>query len=193
MSISFNKAYSSPHGFNYLRESLASGQTAGDSISTKRCHAWLRQHYGAKGAFLTPSCTAALEMCALLMDIQPGDEIIVPSFTFVSTASAFASFGALLVFADIREDTLSLDERLLPALITSRTKAVVTVHYAGISHDPMQMMSVCDAHGVPLIEDSAHALGGSFNGRPLGSFGKLSTLSFHESKTYPVAKAVPCW
>lgn len=184
MSIPFNKAYSTPHEFDYLRESLASGQTAGDSKFTKRCHAWFREHFGIPGAFMTPSCTAALEMSALLLNIKPGDEVIVPSFTFVSTASAFALFGARLVFGDVREDTLSLDERLLPQLITPKTKAVVTVHYAGISHDPNNMLKVCEAHGLPLVEDNAHSLGGSFGGRPLGTFGKLATLSFHESKNF---------
>ena len=182
--IPFNRAWSTPREIDYLRESLATGETAGDSIFTRRCRDWLEQHYGCARAFLTPSCTAALEMCALLLRIQPGDEVIVPSFTFVSTASAFALFGARLVFADVREETLSLDVDQVAGLITPRTKAVVVVHYAGIADDPSPLVELCRQKNVPLVEDNAHALGASFRDRKLGTFGALAALSFHESKNF---------
>lgn len=182
--IPFNKAWSSKSELDYLRESLASGQTAGDSAFTKRTSAWLSAHLCGPRTFLTPSCTSALEMCALLADIKPGDEVIVPSFTFVTSASAFALFGAHIVFADIRPDTLSLDEEHVRRLISPRTRAVVNVHYAGISPDPAPLAALCASRGIMLIEDAAHALGASFNGKPLGTFGHLSTFSFHESKNF---------
>jgi dTDP-4-amino-4,6-dideoxygalactose transaminase len=182
--IPFNKAWSAKSELTYLSESLASGQTAGDSTFTKRTSAWLSAHLGGPRTFLTPSCTSALEMCALLADIKPGDEVIVPSFTFVTSASAFALFGARIIFADIRPDTLTLDEEQVRQLITPRSRAVVTVHYAGIAPDPAPLAALCAELGVMLIEDAAHALGASFDGKPLGTFGSLSTFSFHESKNF---------
>lgn len=184
MTVPFSRAWSAPHELDYLRESLASGQTAGDSVFTKRCHHWLEAHFAGAKAFLTPSCTAALEMCALLLRLQPGDEVIVPSFTFVTSASAFALFGATIIFADVRPDTLTLDVSQLPRLVSARTRAIVMVHYAGISDDPMPLVEFCAARNLMLIEDNAHALGGSFNGRKLGTYGALATLSFHESKNF---------
>ena len=182
--IPFSRAWSAPHELDYLREALAGGQTAGDAMFTQRCHRWLEQRIGCERAFLTPSCTAALELAALLLRIHPGDEVIVPSFTFVSTASAFALFGARLVFADISPDTLTLDMRQVEQLITPRTKAVVFVAYAGITPDPTPMVAMCRERGVAFVEDAAHSLMAKFNGRPLGSFGCLGTLSFHESKNF---------
>lgn len=184
MTVTFSRAWSAPRELDYLRESLATGQTAGDSVFTKRCHQWLQHHYGCERAFLTPSCTAALEMCALLLKLEPGDEIIVPSFTFVTSASAFALFGAKIIFGDVRADTLTLDLDQLPQLVTAKTRAIVMVHYSGISHDPMPLVEFCRERNIMLIEDNAHALGGSFNGRKLGTFGALATLSFHESKNF---------
>ena len=182
--IPFSRAWSAPHELDYLREALAGGQTAGDAVFTQRCHRWLEQHIGCQRAFLTPSCTAALEMAALLLRIQPGDEVIVPSFTFVSTASAFALFGARLIFADITPDTLTLDMAQVESLITPRTKAVIFVAYAGITPDPAPMVALCRERGVAFVEDAAHALMAKFNGRPVGSFGCMATLSFHESKNF---------
>lgn len=182
MNVAFNKSWCAPGEMRLLREALYSGQTAGDGPFTRRCHEWLAQQFPGSRPFLTPSCTAALEMCALLLEIRPGDEVIVPSYTFVTTASAFALFGARIIFADISPETLCLDPARLPELVTPRTRAVVTVHYAGISQDPQPLADWCDSRGLPLVEDNAHALGASFRGRPLGSWGRLATLSFHESK-----------
>lgn len=180
----FNRAWTAPRALDYVRESLASGQTAGDGVFTRSCQEWLRCRHGCAAALLTPSCTAALEMAALLAEAGPGTEVIVPSFTFVSTASAFALFGARLVFADIRADTLTLDEGQVQALATPRTRAVATVHYAGAGPDPAGLAAWCRERGIVLVEDAAHALGGSFGGRPFGAFGDLATLSFHESKNF---------
>lgn len=182
MNIPFNKSWCAPGELRLIRDALYSGQTAGDGPFTRRCHEWLGERFPGSRPFLTPSCTAALEMCALLLEIRPGDEVIVPSYTFVTTASAFALFGARIIFADISPETLCLDPAQLPGLVTPRTRAVVTVHYAGISHDPQPLADWCESHGLPLVEDNAHALGASFRGRPLGTWGRLGTLSFHESK-----------
>ena len=183
-TLPFNRAWSAPNQLTYLQESLTSGQTAGDGLFTKRSSKWLSDHLQGPKVLLTPSCTAALEMCALLLNLLPDDEVIVPSYTFVTSASAFALFGARLVFADIRPDTLTLDPDQVRRLISPRTRAVVTVHYAGIAHDPTTLVDLCAEHQVTLIEDAAHALGASFKGRPLGTFGSLSTYSFHESKNF---------
>ncbi len=184
MSIPFNRAWSATNQLDHLQAALAGGQTAGDSTYTKLCHAWLESRIGCARAFLTPSCTAALEMCALLMNIQAGDEVIVPSFTFVSTASAFALFGAKIIFADVMPDTLTLDLEQVRKLITPRTKAVVYVAYAGISPELQPFVDLCQERGIRFIEDAAHALGSTLHGRPLGSIGALATLSFHESKNF---------
>lgn len=183
-TIPFSRAWSARHQMDHLQAALASGQTAGDATYTKLCHTWLQERIGCTRAFLTPSCTAALEMCALLLNIQPGDEVIVPSFTFVSSASAFALFGARIVFADITADTLTLDLAQVRKLMTPRTKAVVYVAYAGISPDLTPFEAFCREQGITLIEDAAHALGGSLAGRPYGRIGALATLSFHESKNF---------
>lgn len=182
--VPFNRTWAATSALTYLKESLDSGQTGGDSMFTKRCATWLGDYLGGAKVFLTPSCTAALEMSALLSGVKPGDEVIVPSFTFVTTASAFALFGARIVFADVRPDTLTLDEDHVQRLIGPKTRAVATVHYAGVSPDPRPMVEICASRGVTLVEDAAHALGASFNGRPLGTFGSMATLSFHESKNF---------
>ena len=147
--IPFNATWSAPGALRNVEASLASGQTAGDGQMSRRCGEWLSSHLGGSKVMLTPSCTAALELSALLAGIQPGDEVIVPSFTFVSTASAFALVGARLVFADIRPDTLSLDEAQVRQLITVRTRAICTVHYARISPDPAPLATLCAEHGIP--------------------------------------------
>ena len=158
------------------------GQIAGDQTYSKKCHAFLEQTLGVPKAMVTTSCTHALEMCALLLKIQPGDEVIVPSFTFVSTANAFVLRGAKIVFADIRPDTLNLDERQLEGLVTSRTRAVVPVHYAGVGCEMDAINEVAARHGLAVVEDNAHGLFGKYRGRWLGTLGCLATQSFHETK-----------
>lgn len=182
ISIPFNRHCPAPRELKYLRQAMRSGSVSGDGPFTKRCHALLEQLLGAKKALLTTSCTHALEMAALLLDIQPGDEVIVPSFTFVSTANAFAMRGAKLVFADIRPDTLNLDENHLAKLITPRTKAVVPVHYAGVGCEMDAILALASAHGIAVVEDNAHGLFGKYRGQALGTFGCLATQSFHETK-----------
>jgi dTDP-4-amino-4,6-dideoxygalactose transaminase len=182
MRIPFNQPHITDLERRYLDEALASGHYSGDGPFTKRCHAFLEQTLGVKKALLTTSCTHALEMCALLLDIQPGDEVILPSYTFVSTANAFALRGAKLAFIDIRPDTMNCDEKLLPGLITKKTKAIVVVHYAGVGCEMDTIMDIANAHGIPVVEDNAHGLFGKYKGRWLGTFGALATQSFHETK-----------
>ncbi len=160
------------------------GHLSGDGHYTRLASEMLsREHNGAK-VLLTTSCTHALEMAALLLDIQPGDEIIVPSFTFVSAINAFVLRGAKPVFADIRADTLNIDETRLRGLITPRTRAVVPVHYAGVACDMDEISAVCNEHNVAIVEDNAHGIFGKYKGRPLGTIGQFSTLSFHETKNF---------
>ncbi len=168
----------------YIAQAAASGHLAGDGPFTKRCEAFLQQHTGSSRALLTTSCTHALEMAALLLDIKPGDEVIVPSFTFVSSVNAFVLRGATPVFADIRPDTLNIDERQVPSLMTPATRAVVVVHYAGVACEMDAIMDTTRRAGVPIVEDNAHGLFGRYKGRPLGSFGALATLSFHDTKNF---------
>ncbi len=166
----------------HIAQTMTIGQIAGDQTYSKRCHAFLEQVLGVQKVMVTTSCTHALEMCALLLDIQPGDEVIVPSFTFVSTANAFALRGARIIFADIRPDTLNLDEKQLESLISPRTKVVVPVHYAGVGCEMDVIGAVAARLGLSVVEDNAHGLFGKFRGRWLGSFGCLATQSFHETK-----------
>lgn len=180
--IPFNRPPASPNEARYLAEVLSSSTRCGDGKFTRSCHSYLERLTGCGKALLTTSCTDALEMSAILLRIGPGDEVIVPSFTFVSTANAFALHGAKIIFCDIRSDTLNIDERQLSGLITSKTKAVVVVHYAGVACEMDEILSICSGHGVPVIEDNAHGLFGSYRGRMLGSFGALATQSFHETK-----------
>lgn len=165
-----------------IAQVFASGHLHGDGVFTKRCSAHLERVTGAKRALLTTSCTHALEMTALLLDMGPGDEFIVPSFTFVSTVNAFALRGARPVFVDIRRDTLNLDETKVAAAITARTKAILIVHYAGVAAELNALARIANENGIPLIEDNAHGLFGAYDGRPLGSFGTLATQSFHDTK-----------
>ena len=181
MRIPFNKPYLTGREAGHIADALQ-GQLSGDGSFTKRCHAWLVEQTGCPKALLTHSCTAALEMSALLADVGPGDEVIMPSFTFVSTANAFALRGATPVFVDIRPDTLNLDETLLEAAITPRTKAIVPVHYAGVACEMDAIMALAARHRLLVIEDDAQGLMARYRGRPLGSFGHLATLSFHETK-----------
>lgn len=158
------------------------GRLSGDGEFSMQCHQWLQTHLQCRKALLTHSCTGALEMAAILADIQPGDEIIMPSFTFVSTANAFVLRGAVPVFIDIREDTLNMDERLIEGAITDKTKAIVPVHYAGVGCDMPAIMKIADKYQLIVIEDAAQAILADINGKPLGSFGHMATLSFHDTK-----------
>jgi dTDP-4-amino-4,6-dideoxygalactose transaminase len=180
--IWFNRPAVTGREFDYMREALQSGQFSGDGSFTKRCHAVLEEVTGAKRAFLTTSCTHALEMAMLLLDVGPGDEVIVPSFTFVSTANAVALRGARPVFVDVRADTLNIDETLLEAAITPRTRAIVVVHYAGVACEMDVILDTARRRGLVVVEDNAHGLFGHYKGRPLGSLGALAALSFHETK-----------
>ena len=180
--IPFNRPHLTGREFDCVQQAVARGQLAGNGEFTKRCQTWLQQRLGAPKVLLTHSCTAALEMCALLLDLEPGDEIIMPSFTFVSTANAFVLRGARPVFVDIRPDTLNIDETRVEAAVTPRTKAVVVVHYAGVGCNMDPIVAVARRHGLVVIEDAAQALLASYRSRPLGSIGDLAAVSFHETK-----------
>lgn len=182
MKIPFNKPYMSGKELFYIAEAHFNNMLAGDGPFTKRCHGWLEARTGTEKALLTHSCTAALEMAALLLDLQPGDEVIMPSYTFVSTANAFVLRGAKPVFVDIRADTLNIDENLIEAAITPKTKAIVPVHYAGVACEMDAIMDIARRHGLMVIEDAAQGVMSSYKGRPLGSIGHLGCLSFHETK-----------
>lgn len=182
--IPFNKPYVAGRELYYISQAIMDGHISGDGAFTKKCHALLEGWLGVKKALLTTSCTHALEMSAILLDIQPGDEVIVPSFTFVTTINAFVLRGAQPIFCDIRPDTLNLDERQLEALITPRTKAIVPVHYAGVACEMDAIMAIANRHGVAVVEDNAHGLLGKYRGQWLGTFGALATQSFHETKNF---------
>lgn len=166
----------------YIAEAHFNGRLAGDGPFTKRCHSWLEERTGCSKALLTHSCTGALEMAALLLDIQPGDEIIMPSYTFVSTANAFVLRGGIPVFVDIREDTLNIDERLIEAAITPRTRAIAPVHYAGVSCEMDTIISIARRQNLKVVEDAAQGVMASYKGLALGSIGDLGAYSFHETK-----------
>lgn len=182
--IPFNRSSPVGHELKYIEETLLIGQIAGDQTYTKKCRVLLEREMGVAAALLTPSCTHALEMVSLLLRIRPGDEVIVPSFTFVSTANAFAIHGARPVFVDSRRDTLNIDETKIEAAITPRTKAIVVVHYAGVACEMDAIMAIGAKHGIPVIEDNAHGPFARYRGRFLGTFGAFATLSFHETKNY---------
>ena len=180
--LPFNRAFLTGREFDYMRQAADNAHLAGDGPFTQRCHAWLQEHVGCARALLTHSCTAALEMAALLADVAPGDEIVMPSYTFVSTANAFVLRGATPVFVDIRPDTLNLDETRVEAAITPRTRAVVPVHYAGVGCEMDAIAALAVRHALLVIEDAAQAFGATYRGRPLGQFGQLAATSFHETK-----------
>lgn len=182
MKIPFNKPYLAGPEEDYIREAIASGNLITNGPFTRRCESWLQAQTGAGRVLLTHSCTAALEMSAVLINAGPGDEIIMPSFTFSSTANAFVLRGATPVFVDIRPDTLNIDERLIEAAITPQTRAIVVVHYAGVACDMDSIMAIARRHGLYVIEDAAQALLARYKDRPLGSIGHLGTLSFHAAK-----------
>jgi dTDP-4-amino-4,6-dideoxygalactose transaminase len=180
--LPYNRPFTTGREFEYIREAIAAGHLSGNGPFARRCEGWLAARVGSARALLTHSCTGALEMAAILAHIAPGDEIIMPSFTFVSTANAFVLRGGVPVFVDVREDTLNIDEQLIERAITPRTKAVALVHYAGISCELDPILELAGEHGLLVIEDAAQALLCNYRGRPLGSFGQLSAVSFHETK-----------
>ena len=180
--IPFNWPHMTGKELYYIAEAHFNGSLAGDGPFTKRCHDWLEKRTGCHKALLTHSCTAALDMAALLLDIQPGDEIIMPSYTFVSTANAFVLRGGVPVFVDIREDTLNLDERLIESAITRRTRAITPVHYAGVACEMDTIMAIARRHQLKVVEDAAQGVMASYKGRALGSIGDLGAYSFHETK-----------
>jgi dTDP-4-amino-4,6-dideoxygalactose transaminase len=182
--IPFNRPSFAGNEQAYMADAIHLGHASGDGSYTKKCHALLESDLQVPKALLTTSCTHALEMAALLLDIKPGDEVIVPSFTFVSTINAFILRGARPVFIDVRPDTLNLDEQQLEGLITERTRAIVPVHYAGVACAMDAIMAIAQRHGVAVVEDNAHALFGTYRGRYLGTFGVMATQSFHETKNF---------
>lgn len=188
-AVPFNRTHISDNELDYLEEAVRGRSTCGDGPFTRRATTLLREITGARQALLTTSCTHALEMSAILLDLRPGNEVIMPSFTFMSTANAFALRGAVPVFVDCRPDTLNLDERLVEAAITDRTRAIVVVHYAGVACAMDAIGELAHRYGVAVVEDNAHGLGGRYGDRPLGSFGCLATQSFHETKNIQCGEA----
>jgi len=182
--VPFNRPSCAGAELACMAEAVASGHISGDGPFTKKCRALLEQTLGVPRALLTTSCTHALEMAALLLEIQPGDEVVAPSFTFVSTVNAFVLRGARPVFVDIRPDTLNLDERRIEAALTPRTRAIVAVHYGGVGCEMDALLELAGRRGVPVVEDNAHGLFGRYRGRCLGTFGALATQSFHETKNF---------
>jgi dTDP-4-amino-4,6-dideoxygalactose transaminase len=180
--IPFNKPPYIGTEMAYIKQSIESNKISGDGVFGQKCHQWFENHLGCQKALMTPSCTHALEMAALLIDIKPGDEVIMPSYTFVSTANAFALRGAKIVFVDIRPDTLNIDERKIEAAITSRTKAIVPVHYAGVACEMDTIMKIAERHRLFVIEDAAQGILSSYKEKPLGSIGHFGCISFHETK-----------
>lgn len=188
MRIPFNKPPFVGPEIDYVRAAVESGRICGDGQFNQKCHAWLKEHTGTAKALLTTSCTHALEMAALLCDIKPGDEVIMPSFTFVSTADAFAMRGAKCVFVDIRPDTMNLDEKLVEAAITPRTKAIVPVHYAGVACEMDSINEIARRHNLFVVEDAAQGMMATYKGRALGTLGDFGCYSYHETKNYSMGE-----
>jgi dTDP-4-amino-4,6-dideoxygalactose transaminase len=180
--IPFNQPYSTGKEIDYAAETQRNYHLSGDGPFTKRCHRWIEEQAGCAKALLTHSCTSALDMAALLLDIKSGDEVILPSYTFVSTANAFVLRGAVPVFVDIREDTLNLDERLIEEAITTRTRAIVPVHYAGVACEMDAIAAIARRHDLRIVEDAAQGIMAGYKNRALGAIGDLGTFSFHETK-----------
>jgi len=182
MRVPFNIAQLAGKELEYIQESVANRHISGDGQFSKKCHQWLTEVVGTPKALLTHSCTGALEMAAILLDLKPGDEVIMPSFTFSSTANAFVLRGAVPVFVDIRPDTLNIDENLIERAITPRTKAIAVVHYAGVACEMDKIMAVAEKHNLKVVEDAAQAILSTYKGKQLGTIGHLAALSFHETK-----------
>jgi len=184
MTIPFNKPPYTGNEDQHVISAMRSGKMSGDGEFTLRCQSWFEEKLNCKKALLTPSCTQALEMAALLIDIQPGDEVIMPSYTFVSTANAFVLRGAKIVFVDVRADTMNIDESLIEAAVTDKTKAIVPVHYAGVACEMDTIMSIAKRHNLFVIEDAAQAMMSTYKGKALGTIGHMAAYSFHETKNY---------
>ena len=182
--IPFNKPLVTGKEIQYIQQVLEKQKLSGDGPFTKKCNTWFEEHFGCKKALLTTSCTHALEMTALLIDIQPGDEVIMPSYTFVSTANAFVLRGARIVFVDIRPDTMNIDEKLIENAITEKTRAIVPVHYAGIACEMDTIIDIAARYGLLVLEDAAQGVMSKYKGRCLGTLGQLGCYSFHETKNY---------
>ena len=186
--IGFNVAPFTGKEFDYIREAIEAEHICGDGIFTKKCNDWIEKQTGTAKALLTTSCTHATEMAALLLELQPGDEVIMPSYTFVSTADAFVLRGAVPVFADIRPDTMNLDETLIEAAVTERTRAIVPVHYAGVSCEMDRILEIAEKYGLAVVEDVAQGVCASYKGRALGTMGDYGCFSFHETKNFSMGE-----
>ena len=184
IKVDFNRPITVGNEFEYMRQAIENAQISGDGAFTKKCHTFLETELGATKALLTTSCTHALEMSAILLKMEPGDEVIIPDFTFVSTVNAFVLRGAKPIFLDVRPDTLNLDESKLEAAITPHTKAIVPVHYAGVGCEMDSIMDIAKHYNVAVVEDNAHGLFGKYKGKYLGTFGSTATQSFHETKNF---------
>ena len=182
--IPFNKPFIAGKELYYIAQAVTMGHLSGDGHFTKACAALMEERFGIHKILMVPSCTAALEMAAMLCDLAPGDEVIMPSYTFVSTASAFVRLGVKPVFVDIRSDTLNIDEDLIEAAITERTKVICVVHYAGVACEMDKIMAIARRHNLRVVEDAAQGVNSHYNGRALGSIGDLGCFSFHETKNY---------
>ncbi|OTA17817.1 TDP-4-oxo-6-deoxy-D-glucose transaminase [Xenorhabdus vietnamensis] len=182
--IPFNKPPVVGTELEYMQQAMASGKLCGDGEFTKRCEAWMEQRFNCPKVLLTPSCTASLEMAAMLLNIQPGDEVIMPSYTFVSTSNAFVLRGATIVFVDIRPDTMNIDENKIEAAITEKTRAIVPVHYAGVACEMDTIMALAKKYNLYVVEDAAQGVMSTYKGRALGTIGHIGCFSFHETKNY---------
>lgn len=186
--INFNVPPFTGKELDYIREAVDRQKICGDGIFTKKCNEWLEQKTGTTKCLLTTSCTHAIELAALLCEIEPGDEVIMPSFTFVSTADAFVLRGAMIVFIDIRPDTMNMDENLIEEAITNKTKAIVPVHYAGVACEMDKIMEIANKYNLFVVEDAAQGIMSTYKGKPLGTFGEFGCLSFHETKNYSMGE-----
>lgn len=186
--IHFNQSFFWEEQIEYIREAIDDNKLSGDGVFTKRCDMWIEENTGTQKALLTTSCSTALEMAALLLDIKPGDEVIMPSYTFVSTANAFVMRGAEIVFVDIRPDTQNIDEKLIEDAITDKTKAIVPVHYAGVGCEMDEILRIARAHNLNVVEDAAQGVMASYKDRALGSIGDFGCFSFHETKNYSMGE-----
>jgi dTDP-4-amino-4,6-dideoxygalactose transaminase len=184
LKVDFNRPVIVGREFEYMRQAIENAHISGDGPFTKKCNALLEQELGVSKALLTTSCTHALEMAAILLEVQPGDEVVIPDFTFVSTVNAFVLRGARPVFVDVRPDTLNLDESKLEAALTPKTRAIVPVHYAGVGCEMDSIMEIAARHNVPVVEDNAHGLFGRYKGKYLGTFDCMASQSFHETKNF---------